>query len=70
MCSPPGTIANLTNCVGVPFGLGIIQTAGREDLLVKFGSALEDLIQGRHVPEFRNIGADNYMYVGVDPSET
>ncbi|KEZ45550.1 hypothetical protein SAPIO_CDS1884 [Scedosporium apiospermum] len=51
----------------VPFGLVIIQTAGREDLLIKYGSAIEHLIRGRPRARFLNIDADNYMYVGVPP---
>ncbi|KAK2757532.1 hypothetical protein FQN54_004501 [Arachnomyces sp. PD_36] len=52
---------------GVPFSLGIIQTAWKEHLLVKFGSAIEDLVGGRRVPTFLNLEAKNYMYVGVAP---
>ncbi|KAH7163453.1 amidase [Dactylonectria estremocensis] len=67
---PMITIPVGTDVDGVPFGIGIIQTAGQETLLVKYGSAIEDLLQARTNPEFRNFDADNYMYVGVDPSET
>lgn len=52
---------------GVPFSMGIIQTAWKEHLLVKFGSAIEDLIGGRSIPKFRNLEAKNYMYVGIAP---
>ncbi|KAI9798852.1 MAG: hypothetical protein M1833_004355 [Piccolia ochrophora] len=52
------------NDTGVPFGIGIIQSAWREDLLIKYGSAIEDLIRGRRSPTFLNPDADNYMYVG------
>jgi amidase len=45
-----------------------MQTARREDLLVRFGSAIEDLICGRTEATFINFNADNYMYVGVKPS--
>ncbi|PGH18395.1 hypothetical protein AJ79_00463 [Helicocarpus griseus UAMH5409] len=55
------------NELGVPFGLAIIQTAWREDLLIKYGSAIEDLVGGRSKPMFRNLKASNYMYVGVKP---
>jgi len=55
------------NTTGVPFGLGIIQTAWKEDCLIKYSSAIEDLIAGRIKPQFRNIHARNYMYVGVKP---
>jgi len=54
---------------GVPFGIGIIQTAGREDLLIRYGSAIEDLLQGRTEAKFINMDADNFMYVGVNPQE-
>lgn len=52
---------------GVPFGIALMQTAGREDLLVKYGSAIEDLVGMRPRPEFRNPEADDYMYVGIKP---
>lgn len=52
---------------GVAFGIALMQTAGREDLLVKYGSAIEDLVGNRPRPEFREADADNYMYVGVKP---
>lgn len=52
---------------GVPFGVGIIQTAGREDLLIKYGSAIENLIKEQTKPKYRNIDAENYMYAGVNP---
>ncbi|KAH7171369.1 amidase [Dactylonectria macrodidyma] len=67
---PMITVPVGTDVDGVPFGIGIIQTAGQESLLVKYGSAIEDLLQARTHPEFRNLDADNYMYVGVDPSDT
>ncbi|KAF2667365.1 amidase signature enzyme [Microthyrium microscopicum] len=54
--------------IGVPFGIGIIQTAWREDLLVKYGSAIEGLIGYRHRPTFKNFDADNYPYIG-NPSK-
>lgn len=57
----------LTGTKGVAFGIALMQTAGREDLLIKYGSAIEDLIGGRPRPEFREADADNYMYVGVRP---
>jgi amidase len=56
---------------GVPFGIGIIQTAWREDLLIRYGSAIEDLLlsggHARHKPTFRNLDATNYTYVGGPP---
>ncbi|KAI0012980.1 amidase [Xylariaceae sp. FL0662B] len=54
---------------GVPFGLAIIQEAYHEEKLVKFGSALEDLVNGRPQPRFANIHAKNYLYVGTPPDE-
>ncbi|PGH19657.1 hypothetical protein AJ80_03812 [Polytolypa hystricis UAMH7299] len=54
---------------GVPYGLGIIQTAHKDEILIKYGSAIEDLIDGRTKPQFRNIRASNYMYVGVEPDD-
>ncbi|PGH09165.1 hypothetical protein GX51_00919 [Blastomyces parvus] len=51
----------------VPFGLGIIQTAWREDKLIKYGSAIEDLLALKLKPTFMNIDADNYMYIGTPP---
>lgn len=44
-----------------------MQTAGREDLLVKYGSAIEDLVGMRPEPAFKNPEADDYMYVGIKP---
>lgn len=53
---------------GLPFGIGIIQTALREDLLVKYGSAISELTSLRPKPKFLNIGAKNYTYVGKLPA--
>lgn len=44
---------------GLPFGLGIMQTAWGEPSLIKYGSAIEDLIQGRTKPEFHEYLAKN-----------
>ncbi|SPO05150.1 related to amidase family protein [Cephalotrichum gorgonifer] len=66
---PMITIPISTKTNGVPFGLAIMQTAGREDLLVRYGSAIEDLNRGRPKADFRNIDADNYMYVGAEPGQ-
>lgn len=44
---------------GLPFGLGIMQTAWAEPELVRYGSALEDLIGGRHKPQFYEYLAKN-----------
>jgi amidase len=54
---------------GVPFGMGIIQTAWKENLLVKYGSAIEDLAGHRHRPTFLNLDAENYTYVGTPPKK-
>lgn len=61
---PMITIPVGINDIGVPFGIGLIQTAWKENLLVKYGSAIEDLIRHRHRPTFLNYDADNYTYVG------
>ncbi|KAI9752902.1 MAG: hypothetical protein M4579_005420 [Chaenotheca gracillima] len=52
---------------GVPVGLSIIQTAWREDLLIKFASGIEDVMSVRPKPRFLNLNAENYMYVGKRP---
>jgi len=57
------------NNIGVPFGMGIIQTALKEHLLVRYGSAIEDLVGGRRLPQFLNLEADNYPYIGVPPEK-
>jgi amidase len=67
---PMITIPVGVNDIGVPFGLGIIQTAWKENLLVKYGSAIEDLVSPRQRPTFRNLDAENYTYVGVPPKKT
>ncbi|KLJ09941.1 hypothetical protein EMPG_14637 [Blastomyces silverae] len=51
----------------IPFGIGIIQTAWREDKLIKYGSAIESLLALKLKPTFMNIDADNYMYIGTPP---
>jgi amidase len=59
------------NADGVPFGLGVIQKAWKESALVRFGSAIEDLIQRKRVrPSFRNWNAENYPMIGYPPSST
>jgi amidase len=55
--------------IGVPFGIGIIQTASKEHLLVRYGSAIEDLVGRRMVPRFLNLEADNYPYIGTPPEK-
>lgn len=64
---PMITIPVGVNDIGVPFGIGIIQTAWKEHLLIRYGSAIEDLIRPRHRPSFLNVDADNYPYVGNSP---
>ncbi|KAK5454295.1 hypothetical protein LTS15_006295 [Exophiala xenobiotica] len=54
---------------GLPFGIGIIQTALREDLLIKYGSAIEDLVGSRPKPKFLNFDANNYTYIGKPPED-
>jgi amidase len=67
---PMITIPVGVNDCGVPFGLGIIQTAWKEDSLIKFGSAIEDLLRRpRARPKFLNFDADNYPLIGKPPSE-
>lgn len=56
--------------VGVPFGLGIIQTAWKEKSLIRYGSAIEDLVHRRHQPTFLNVGTENYPYIGSPPKKT
>jgi amidase len=63
------TIPVGVNNIGVPFGIGIIQTAFRENLLVRYGSAIEDLVGSRSRPGFLNLEADNYPYVGATPEK-
>lgn len=67
---PMITIPVGVNDAGVPFGLGIIQTGWKEHLLVKYGSAVEDLVGSRKRPTFQNIDADNYTYVGSPAKKT
>jgi amidase len=57
------------NNIGVPFGIGIIQTAFKEHLLVRYGSAIEDLVGRRMRPRFLNLEADNYPYIGAPPEK-
>ncbi|KAI1148039.1 amidase signature domain-containing protein [Nemania diffusa] len=54
---------------GVPFGMGIIQTAWKENKLIQYGSAIEDLVRHRHRPTFLNFDAQNYTYVGSPPTQ-
>lgn len=53
--------------IGVPFGLGIIHKPNREEMLIKFGSAIEELIGGRPIPRFLNPDAVGYLYTGSKP---
>jgi amidase len=61
------TIPVGVNDFGVPFGIGIIQSAWKDHLLIKFASAIEDLVGSRSLPKFLNFEADNYPYVGSPP---
>ncbi|KAF2749742.1 amidase signature enzyme [Sporormia fimetaria CBS 119925] len=54
---------------GVPFGIGLMQTAWKEDVLIRYGSAIEELVGHRHRPTFLNPDADNYAYVGSPPAD-
>ncbi|KAI1313122.1 amidase signature domain-containing protein [Xylaria venustula] len=65
---PMITIPVGVNDNGVPFGMGIIQTAWKENELVRYGSAIEDLVRYRPRPTFLNLDADNYTYVGNPPT--
>ncbi|RMZ81636.1 hypothetical protein DV737_g2349, partial [Chaetothyriales sp. CBS 132003] len=53
----------------VPFGIGVIQTALKEHLLIKYGSAIEDLTGPRPKPKFLRFDAKNYTYVGKPPED-
>ncbi len=64
---PMITVPVGVNDAGVPFGIGIIQTAWKEHLLVKYGSAIESLVGGRKQPQFLNLEADNFTYIGSPP---
>jgi amidase len=66
---PMITVPVGVNDIGVPFGMGIIQTAWKEHLLVRYGSAIENLVGGRRRPKFLNLNADNYTYVGTPPEK-
>jgi len=67
---PMITVPVGVNDIGVPFGMGIIQTAWKEHLLVRYGSAIENLVVGgRRQPKFLNLNADNYTYIGVPPKK-
>jgi len=66
---PMITVPVSINNIGVPFGIGIIQTAFKEHLLVRYGSAIEDLVGRRMRPRFLNLEADNYPYIGAPPEK-
>ncbi|PGH15007.1 hypothetical protein AJ79_02687 [Helicocarpus griseus UAMH5409] len=67
---PMITIPVGIHTIDIPFGIGIIQTAWREDLLVKYGSAIEDLLALTVKPTFKNLDADNYIFAGVPPGQS
>ncbi|SCU84449.1 LAME_0C09516g1_1 [Lachancea meyersii CBS 8951] len=48
---------------GRPFGLGIMQSAWQEPLLIKYGSAIEDLLQYKSKPQFYEYLAKNVPVV-------
>lgn len=60
---PMLTIPVSTDKNGLPFGLGIMQTAWAEPQLIKYGSAIEDLIGGRPKPKFYEYLAKNIPVV-------
>lgn len=62
------TIPVGNNDTRIPFGIGIVQTAWKENILVKYGSAIGNIIRHRHRPTFINLGDNNYMYVS-NPSK-
>lgn len=64
---PMITIPVRVNDNRMPFGMGIVQSAWKENKLVRYGSAIEDLVQHRQRPTFLNFDATNYMYVGKPP---
>jgi amidase len=53
------------NNIGLPFGIGIIQTAFKEHLLVRYGSAIQDLVGRRMLPRFLNL-EDSSMVLEKD----
>ena len=67
---PMITVPVGVNAIGVPFGIGIIQTAWKEHLLIRYRSAIEDLVSPRQQPGFLNANADNYPYVRNPPKKT
>ncbi|KAI9693812.1 MAG: hypothetical protein M1822_003083 [Bathelium mastoideum] len=66
---PMITIPIGVNEKGVPFGMGIMQTAWKENLLIRCASAIEDLTGRRHRPSFLNFEAENYPYIGSPRKE-
>lgn len=52
---------------GVPFGIGLMHTAGKEEELVMWASAIEDLVGKRRLPKFENWEANNWPYIGCPP---
>lgn len=65
---PMITIPVGINDIGVPFGLGIMQTVWKDSMLVRYGSAIDDIVRHRPKPAFKNFDADNYPYVGSETS--
>ncbi|KAK6198684.1 Glutamyl-tRNA amidotransferase subunit A (Glu-ADT subunit A) [Scheffersomyces amazonensis] len=60
---PMITIPVNETSVGLPYGIGIMNTAWSEPQLIKYGSAIEDLIKGRTVPTFKDYLAKNIPVV-------
>jgi amidase len=54
------------NSWGMPYGLGIMHTAWSESILVKWGSAIEALVQGRQRPTWYMAGAKNIPVILED----
>ena len=48
----------------IPFGIGLMQTAGEDGTLIRYASAIEAITGPRAQPKFVNPDADNYTYIG------
>ncbi|KAK6457812.1 Glutamyl-tRNA amidotransferase subunit A (Glu-ADT subunit A) [Scheffersomyces xylosifermentans] len=60
---PMITIPVSETSIGLPYGLGIMQTQWGEPKLIKYGSAIEDLIKGRTTPKFSDYLSKNIPVV-------
>ena len=47
------------NAHSVPFGIGLLNTAWSEPILIKWTSSIEDLMQSKFQPQFRDLYAQN-----------